>query len=67
MTRWTLKNAHSEERRKMIDELCSLFESKKLQAPPHKLVPFTQYKEAIGNALKFDGKTGVKYILDMSC
>lgn len=66
MTAWTKKNMSSKERLVMFDELATFFKDKKLQAPPHKLVPFSQYEEAISNALNINGKTGVKYILDMT-
>ncbi|XP_071870943.1 enoyl-[acyl-carrier-protein] reductase, mitochondrial [Bombus fervidus] len=66
MTAWTKLNMNSKEREKMFSELGALFKDKKLKAPPHKLVPFCQYQEAVINALHTDGRTGVKYILDMT-
>lgn len=66
MTAWTKANMESKKRQDMYDELIIFFKDKKLQAPPHKLVPFSQYQEAIANALNISGKTGVKYILDMT-
>ncbi|XP_076621133.1 enoyl-[acyl-carrier-protein] reductase, mitochondrial [Colletes latitarsis] len=66
VTEWTKKNMHSKERIDMFNELGLLFKDKKLKAPPHKLVPFCQFHEAVMNALNIDGKTGVKYILDMT-
>lgn len=66
MTAWTKANMDSKERLDMFNELGTLFKQKKLKAPPHKLVPFSQYQEAVVNALSIDGKTGVKYILDMT-
>lgn len=66
MTAWTKANMDSKERRVMFDELGALFRQKKLKAPPHKLVPFSQYQEAVMNALSIDGRTGLKYILDMT-
>ena len=66
MTAWTAKNGNSDERQKMFDELQNLFIDKKLIAPPHQLVPLSEYKEAVGNALKPDGKKNVKYILDLT-
>lgn len=50
----------------MLTELIDLFKNKKLCAPPHKLVPIDDYKEAIFNTLSVKGKAGVKYILDMT-
>lgn len=66
MTAWTQANAESKERMKMFRELADLFKEKKVQAPPYKLVPFCAYQEAVANALNMNGKTGVKYILDMT-
>lgn len=66
MTAWTQANIESQERDNMFKDLATLFKDKKLQPPPHKLVPFCEYQEAIGKALSFDGKTGLKYILDLT-
>ncbi|XP_046812913.1 enoyl-[acyl-carrier-protein] reductase, mitochondrial-like isoform X1 [Vespa crabro] len=66
MTAWTKANMESKKRQDMYDELILFFKDKKLQAPPHKVVSFSQYQEAITNALNIGGKTGVKYILDMT-
>ena len=57
---------NSQERINMYNELGALFRDKKLKAPPHKLVPFCQYQEAVTNVLNVNGKTGVKYILDLT-
>lgn len=65
MTAWTKANPKSKERVDMFTELGNLFKDKKLQAPPHKLVPFCQYQDAMTNTLNIDGRTGTKYILDM--
>lgn len=66
MTAWTKANMDSPKRQEMFKELGTLFKEKKLKAPPHKLIPFCQYEEAVINALSADGRTGVKYILDMT-
>lgn len=66
MTAWTKTNMASEERVDMFNDLAGLFRDGKLQSPPHKLVPFCEYQEAIANALKIDGRTDVKYILDLT-
>ncbi|CAD1470326.1 unnamed protein product, partial [Heterotrigona itama] len=58
MTAWTETN--------IFGELETLFKNKKLKAPPHKLVPCCQYQEAVINAIHTDGRTEVKYILDMT-
>lgn len=66
MTAWSEANAESKERKNMFSELSNLFKDKKLQAPPYKLVPFCEYQEAVTNALNMNGRTGVKYILNMT-
>lgn len=66
MTAWTKANMNSQERETMFRELGALFKDKILKAPPHKLIPFCQYQEAVINALNTNGRTGLKYILDMS-
>ncbi|XP_072760655.1 enoyl-[acyl-carrier-protein] reductase, mitochondrial [Anoplolepis gracilipes] len=66
MTAWTDANKESQEREDMFKNLATLFKDKRLQAPPHKLIPFCEYQEAIVKALSFDGRTGVKYILDLT-
>ncbi|XP_001603553.1 enoyl-[acyl-carrier-protein] reductase, mitochondrial [Nasonia vitripennis] len=66
MSAWTIKNAESAERHKMYDELQALFVEKKLQAPPHQLVPFNEYQVAVNNALAPGGQKNVKYILDLT-
>lgn len=65
MTAWNKKNQNAKERMEMYEELANLFKEKKLHAPPYKVVPFSDYQEAIVNALRIDGKQGLKYILDM--
>jgi len=66
MTAWTKANMESQERVDMFKNLADFFKDKKLQPPPYKLVPFREYQEAIVKALSFDGRTGVKYILDLT-
>ncbi|KYQ55706.1 putative trans-2-enoyl-CoA reductase, mitochondrial, partial [Trachymyrmex zeteki] len=66
MTTWTKTNMDSQERLDMFKNLAGFFRDKKLQPPPYKLVPFREYQEAIAKALSFDGRTGVKYILDLT-
>ncbi|KAL6259903.1 hypothetical protein P5V15_009814 [Pogonomyrmex californicus] len=66
MTAWTKTNMESQERVDMFKNLASFFMNKKLQPPPYKLVPFCEYQEAIAKALNFDGRTGLKYILDLT-
>lgn len=66
MTAWTKANMESQERVNMFKDLASYFRDEKLQPPPYKLVPFREYREAIAKALSFDGRKGVKYILDLT-
>ncbi|KYN32930.1 putative trans-2-enoyl-CoA reductase, mitochondrial [Trachymyrmex septentrionalis] len=66
MTTWTKTNMDSQERLDMFKNLTDFFIDKKLQPPPYKLVPFHEYQEAIAKALSLDGRTGVKYILDLT-
>ncbi|XP_057321626.1 enoyl-[acyl-carrier-protein] reductase, mitochondrial [Microplitis mediator] len=66
MTNWKKAHGNSEENTKMFEEIGKLFETKKLQPPPYKIVPFSKYKDAVTNALNTDGKVGVKYIIDLT-
>ena len=66
MTAWTKRNEKSLERWSMLKELGDMFARKELQAPVHKLVSLENYEEAVVKTLQRDGKTGVKYILDLS-
>ncbi|XP_012267600.2 enoyl-[acyl-carrier-protein] reductase, mitochondrial [Athalia rosae] len=65
-SQWSKEHLESEERQLMYDELAQLHIAKKLKSPATKLVPFSNYQEAVSNALSLDGKTGVKYVLDMT-
>ncbi|XP_046484787.1 enoyl-[acyl-carrier-protein] reductase, mitochondrial [Neodiprion pinetum] len=65
-TAWTNSNTDSKERREMYDELAQLLISKNLKPPAAKIVPFNKYQEAVMNTLSIVGKTGLKYILDMT-
>jgi len=66
MTAWTKENIGSQKRKDMFEELANLFRDKKLQSPAHILVPFSNYQEAVAKALHFNGRIGVKYILDLT-
>ncbi|XP_065341112.1 enoyl-[acyl-carrier-protein] reductase, mitochondrial [Cloeon dipterum] len=65
MTRWNKENQGNENWENMYDNIATMIIEKKLAPPKHKLVPFTQFKEAIENALSPKGFIGYKYILDM--
>lgn len=66
MTAWTNANLESQERTDMFKELAALFRDKKLRSPVHKLVPFRDYQEAVSQALSFNGRKDLKYILDLT-
>jgi len=66
MTAWTGKNKNSRQRWDMLEHLGQLFDIKELKVPAYKLVPLSDYREAIEKTLQLDGKTGVKYILKIS-
>lgn len=66
MTAWTKVNMESQEREDMYKNLADFFRNEELHPPPYKLVPFCEYEEAIAKALSFDGRKGVKYILDLT-
>jgi mitochondrial enoyl-[acyl-carrier protein] reductase / trans-2-enoyl-CoA reductase len=65
MTRWNKENQGGADWSKMFQEVTKLILDKKLVPPKHKLVPFTNYKEGIENAMTSKGFTGCKYIFDM--
>lgn len=63
MTRWTKENHSSPSRDEMFDDLIRLMLEKKFRGPTAKLVPFAEYKDALANALNFQGFVGQKYVL----
>ncbi|XP_059475815.1 enoyl-[acyl-carrier-protein] reductase, mitochondrial [Neocloeon triangulifer] len=65
MTRWNKENQGSEKWAKMYEDITWMILEKKLQPPKHRLVPFSDFKEAIDNAMTSKGFTGCKYIFDM--
>ncbi|XP_034946725.1 enoyl-[acyl-carrier-protein] reductase, mitochondrial-like [Chelonus insularis] len=67
MTHWVKKFTDSQVRTDMIRDLTEMFNSKKLQVPANKIIPLSNYKEAMENTLKSDGMTNLKYILDLRC
>ncbi|XP_066597564.1 enoyl-[acyl-carrier-protein] reductase, mitochondrial [Prorops nasuta] len=66
MTAWSETHKNTQEKEDMYKDLAALFIEKKLQCPPYKIIPFSQYQEAMVNTLKTEGKQGVKYILDLT-
>lgn len=65
MTAWKKTHGNSEENTKMYEEIGKLFEAKKLQPPPYKIIKLSDEK-AIAQALKMDGKIGAKFIIDLT-
>ncbi|XP_044589428.1 enoyl-[acyl-carrier-protein] reductase, mitochondrial [Cotesia glomerata] len=65
MTAWKKVHGNSEENSKMFEEIGKLFETKKLQPPPYKIIKLSD-QQAIAQALKMDGKIGVKFIIDLT-
>lgn len=63
MTRWTRENQSNPDREVMVDELIQLMLAKKFQGPKAKEVPFVEFKDALANALSFQGFIGQKYVL----
>lgn len=65
MTAWN-NQADIAEKETMITDIISLMCENKLRGPVHKMVKFSNYKEALENALTSKGFIGCKYILDFS-
>ena len=64
MTQWSKDNAGTKEYREMIDEIMKMYKEGTLKAPVHKLIPFSNYKEALVNTINPKGFVGLKYIID---
>lgn len=65
MTRWTRENQRSNKRAQMIHEIADYMRTGKLKAPTHKIVPLSNYTEAIMKASSVQGFAGCKYLLDL--
>uniref|UniRef100_A0JCT1 Enoyl-[acyl-carrier-protein] reductase, mitochondrial n=1 Tax=Glyptapanteles indiensis TaxID=92994 RepID=A0JCT1_GLYIN len=65
MSAWKKAHGNSEANTTMYEEIGKLFEVKKLQPPPYKVIPLSDEK-AVAQALKMDGKIGVKFIIDLT-
>lgn len=63
MTRWSKENHSSPARDEMFDDLIRLMLAKKFHGPTAKDIPVADYKEALANALSFQGFIGQKYVL----
>lgn len=65
MTRWTRENKASPEREQMFEELANYMHKGLLKAPVHKLIPLSNFSEAIMKSSTVQGFTGCKYLLDL--
>lgn len=65
MTQWTRDHKTSPERRSMIDTIAGYMRSGELKAPVHKIVPLSNFSEAIMKSSTVQGFTGCKYLLDL--
>ncbi|XP_065226395.1 enoyl-[acyl-carrier-protein] reductase, mitochondrial-like isoform X2 [Planococcus citri] len=65
MTRWTRENKVSPERQSMFEELANYMHTGKLKAPVHKIIPLSNFSEAIMKSSTVQGFTGCKYLLDL--
>ncbi|KAG5891438.1 hypothetical protein JTB14_019917 [Gonioctena quinquepunctata] len=66
INRWFDDDKNVLERAEMFKDLISMLTKRELKAPPHVLVDFESYKDAIKNTLSKEGMVGKKYILDFS-
>jgi len=62
-TRWTLDPANASARLDMMRHLARLALEGRLSAPPHVLVAFDEYRDALAKAMPADGRVGFKQIL----
>ncbi|CAH1118343.1 unnamed protein product [Phaedon cochleariae] len=63
---WFDQEKNFADRAKMFKDLISMLKNGQLKAPPHVMVNFERYEEALKNTLSKDGMVGKKYILDFS-
>ncbi|KAG7175521.1 enoyl-[acyl-carrier-protein] reductase, mitochondrial-like [Homarus americanus] len=63
MTRWNKEHFSHPERLHMLDELFQLAQGGQLRPPDHTLVPFSNFQEALKNAMPSEGMLGKKQIL----
>ncbi|XP_063242980.1 enoyl-[acyl-carrier-protein] reductase, mitochondrial [Bacillus rossius redtenbacheri] len=64
MTAWTNKHAGMPEHLQMKEEVSRMLMDGSLRPPVHKLVPISQYKEAVTSVLRQTGFVGLKYVFD---
>lgn len=66
MSKWMFNDDNVEERDKMLNEIISWYQSKKLQVPPYALIKLENYRDCLANTASKTGMVGKKYILDFS-
>lgn len=66
MTRWLNDNRDTPAQTEMYNDLFDMIRRKKLNAPLHKVLPLSQYKEGISNTMNVKGFAGCKYFLDLT-
>lgn len=66
MTQWHKNNSNTSAQKDMYEDLFDLIRQGKLKAPLHKIIPLSQYKEAISNTMNVKGFAGVKYVIDFT-
>ena len=62
-TRWNNEPKNEEARKEMLSELASLFLENKLVPPPHKLVNFENFLNALEDTMPSQGQVGAKQVL----
>ncbi|GAB0099976.1 Enoyl- [Sergentomyia squamirostris] len=66
LTRWTREHLNSPQREEMFRDLIAFIQAGEFQGPKAKIVPVRDYKDALANALAFQGFIGQKFILDFT-
>uniref|UniRef100_A0A6B2EKK3 Enoyl-[acyl-carrier-protein] reductase, mitochondrial n=1 Tax=Phlebotomus kandelakii TaxID=1109342 RepID=A0A6B2EKK3_9DIPT len=66
MTRWTRENLETPQREEMFRDLVKFIEEGDFRGPRAKIVPVREFREALANALAFQGFIGQKFILDFT-
>lgn len=66
MNRWTTQNVNSPQRIEMLNDLIASIEKGTFRGPRAKIVPLKDFRDALKNALAFQGFIGQKLILDFT-
>ncbi|KAJ9585290.1 hypothetical protein L9F63_002920 [Diploptera punctata] len=64
MTQWSKDHLGSKEQKEMFEEIMNMYKQGHLRPPIHRLIPFSNYKEALENTINPKGFVGLKYIID---